>query len=134
VSIFVIIYSLFLTECACTTIIDISPRIFSLMYCCCVSIVFVICICPPGALIWLINLFLFSFYYLDIFFKFFCCWLQLHDNEKINIYSGFFCEIFLSTDLYRFLLWNCWTKLEQIWLGWSLCPTAPPSIQNGCCY
>ena len=40
--------SLFLPECACTTIIDISPRIFSLMYCCCVSIIFVICICPPG--------------------------------------------------------------------------------------
>ena len=30
------------------TIIDISPRIFSLMYCCCVSIIIVICICPPG--------------------------------------------------------------------------------------
>jgi hypothetical protein len=36
------------------------------------------------------------------------------------------------------LLWNCWTKLKQIWLGWSLggplsimCPTAPPSIQDG---
>ena len=53
--------SLFLpgAECACTTIIDISPRIFSLMYCCCVSIIIVICICPPEALIWLINLFLF---------------------------------------------------------------------------
>ena len=49
--------SLFLPECTCTTIIDISPRIFSLMYCCCVSIIIVICICPPGALIWLINLF-----------------------------------------------------------------------------
>ena len=48
--------SLFLPECACTTIIDISPRIFSLMYCCCVSIIIVICICPPGALIWLINI------------------------------------------------------------------------------
>jgi hypothetical protein len=35
------------------------PWIFSLMYCCCVSIIFVNCICPPGALIWLINLFLF---------------------------------------------------------------------------
>ena len=55
--------SLFLPECACTTIIDISPRIFSLMYCCCVSIILVICICPPGALIWLINLFLFLFLY-----------------------------------------------------------------------
>ena len=53
--------SLFLPECACTTIIDISPRIFSLMYCCCVSIINVICVCPPGALIWLINLFLFLF-------------------------------------------------------------------------
>jgi hypothetical protein len=31
------------------------------MYCCCVSILIVICICPPGALIWLINLFLFLF-------------------------------------------------------------------------
>ena len=30
------------------------------LYCCCVSIIIVICICPPGALIWLINLFLFS--------------------------------------------------------------------------
>jgi hypothetical protein len=30
-----------------------------LMYCCCVSIIIVICICPPGALVWLINLFLF---------------------------------------------------------------------------
>jgi hypothetical protein len=49
--------SLFLPECACITIIDISPRIFSLMYCCCVSIIIVICICPPGALIRLINLF-----------------------------------------------------------------------------
>ena len=63
--------SLFLPECACTTIIDISPRIFKLiycilllcinhncyLYCCCVSIIIVICICPPGALIWLINLF-----------------------------------------------------------------------------
>jgi hypothetical protein len=53
--------SLFLPECACTTIIDISPRIFSLMYCC-VSIIIVICICPPGPLIWLINLFLFLFH------------------------------------------------------------------------
>jgi hypothetical protein len=26
------------------------------LYCCCVSIIIVICICPPGALIWLINL------------------------------------------------------------------------------
>ena len=49
--------SLFLPECACTTIIDISPRIFKLIYCCCVSIIIVICLCPPGALIWLINLF-----------------------------------------------------------------------------
>ena len=48
--------SLFQPECACTTIIDISPRIFKLIYCCCVSIIIVICICPPGALIWLINL------------------------------------------------------------------------------
>ena len=55
--------SLFLPECACTTIIDISPWIFSLMYCCCVSIIFVICICPPGTLIWSINLFLFVFLY-----------------------------------------------------------------------
>ena len=42
----------------------------------------------------------------------------------------FFCEFFLSTDLYwlykldkrshlNLLLWNCWTKLKQIWLGWS---------------
>ena len=46
----------------CTTIIDISPRIFRLIYCCCVSIIIVICICPPGALIWLINLFLFLFH------------------------------------------------------------------------
>ena len=38
-----------------------TPWIFSLMYCCCVSIIFVNCICPPGALIWLINLFLFLF-------------------------------------------------------------------------
>ena len=53
--------SLFLPECVFTTIIDISPRIFSLMYCCCVSIIIVICICPPGALIWLINLFLFLY-------------------------------------------------------------------------
>jgi hypothetical protein len=34
-----------------------------------------------------------------------------------------------------------WTKLKQTWLGWSLggsrsklCPTDPPSIQDGCCY
>ena len=53
------IFSLFLPECACTTIIDISPRIFRLIYCCCVSTIIVICICPHGALIWLINLFLF---------------------------------------------------------------------------
>ena len=39
------------------------------------------------------------------------------------------------------LLWNCWTKLNQTWQGWSLggslsklCPTALPSIQDGCCY
>ena len=38
-----------------------TPWIFSLMYCCCVSIIFVNCIFPPGALIWLINLFLFLF-------------------------------------------------------------------------
>ena len=54
-----IVSLLFLPECACTTIIGTSPWIFSLMYCCCVSIIFVNCICPPGALIWLINLFLF---------------------------------------------------------------------------
>jgi hypothetical protein len=62
--------SLFLPECACTTIIDISPRIFSLMYCCCVSIIIVICIFLPGALIWLINLFLFLFYILKLNIKF----------------------------------------------------------------
>jgi hypothetical protein len=28
--------------------IDISPRIFSLMYCCFVSVIIVICVCPPG--------------------------------------------------------------------------------------
>ena len=50
---------LFLPECACTTIIDTSPWIFSLMYCCCVSIIFVNCIYPPVALLWLINLFLY---------------------------------------------------------------------------
>jgi hypothetical protein len=39
------------------------------------------------------------------------------------------------------LLWNPWTKLTQTWQGWSLggslsklCPTDPPSIQDGCCY
>jgi hypothetical protein len=39
------------------------------------------------------------------------------------------------------LIWNRWTKLNQTWQGWSLggslsklCPTAPPSIQDGCCY
>ena len=39
------------------------------------------------------------------------------------------------------LLWNRWTKLNQTWQGWSLggslsnlCPTALPSIQDGCCY
>ena len=39
------------------------------------------------------------------------------------------------------LLWNLWTKLNQTWQGWSLsgslsklCPTASPSIQDGCCY
>jgi hypothetical protein len=39
------------------------------------------------------------------------------------------------------ILWNHWTKLHQTWQGWSLsrslsklCPTAPPSIQDGCCY
>jgi hypothetical protein len=47
--------SLFLSECACTTIIVISPRIFSLIYGCCVSIIIVICICPHGALIWLYH-------------------------------------------------------------------------------
>ena len=38
--------SLFLPECACTTIIDISPRIFKLIYCC-VSIImlFVLLLC-----------------------------------------------------------------------------------------
>ena len=36
--------SLFLLECACTTIIDTSLWIFSLMYCCCVSIIIVNCI------------------------------------------------------------------------------------------
>ena len=56
--------SLFLSECACTTIIVISPRIFSLMYGCCVSIIIVICICPHGALIWLINLFYISISYM----------------------------------------------------------------------
>ena len=48
--------SLFLSECACTTIIDTSLWIFSLMYCCCVSIIIVNCICPPGALICLNKL------------------------------------------------------------------------------
>jgi hypothetical protein len=46
-------------------IIDISPRIFKLIYSCCVSIIIVICICPPGALIWLINLFLFLFLFIN---------------------------------------------------------------------
>ena len=38
-------------------------------------------------------------------------------------------------------LWDNRTKLNQTWQGWSLgkflsklCPTAPPSIQDGCCY
>ena len=62
VSVYVYVHiSLFLPECACTTIIDISSRIFSLMYCCCVSIIIVVCICSPVTLIWLINLFLLLF-------------------------------------------------------------------------
>ena len=39
------------------------------------------------------------------------------------------------------LFWKPWTKLNQTWQGWSLggflskmCPTAPPFIQDGCCY
>jgi hypothetical protein len=39
------------------------------------------------------------------------------------------------------LLWNGWPKLNLTWQGWSLggslsklCPTAPPSIQDGWCY
>jgi hypothetical protein len=73
-----------LPECACTTIIDISPRIFKLilllcinhncyLYCCCVSIIIVICICHPGALIWLINLFLFLLMYVCIYVCIFIC-------------------------------------------------------------
>ena len=82
--------SLFLPECACTTIIDISPRIFSLMYCCCVSIIIVICICPPGALIWLINLFLFLFHKRRLF-------LALH---QLVIEMKLPCKLHRNKDIY----------------------------------
>ena len=54
-------------------------------------------------------------------------------RHPCNVYSGFFSEIFLSADLYwwcklgifdkrsnlNHFLWNCRTKLNQIWQGWS---------------
>ena len=39
------------------------------LYCCCVSIIIVICICPPGALIWLINLFYSILFYSILFYS-----------------------------------------------------------------
>jgi hypothetical protein len=70
-------------------------------------------------------------------------------SEQKRFWCDFYLIIFLNGINWYFdkrshlnlLLWNRWTKLKQIWLGWSLggpfsilCPTAPPSIQNGCCY
>jgi hypothetical protein len=75
--------------------------------------------------------------------------LPLHDNEKFNMYWGFFCAVFCSVNWY----WLCklyffaslmmnnikffTTKLSQIELRWSLlCPlsnlwlTTQPSIQD----
>jgi hypothetical protein len=48
-------------------------------HCCCVSIIFVNCISPPGALMWLINLFLFLFYFYSIkeIFNFILHWFYL---------------------------------------------------------
>jgi len=65
-----------------TTIIDTSLWIFSLMYCCCVSIIIVNCICPPGALIWLINLFLFLFY------SWFVLWCLKTLSPIFQLYRG----------------------------------------------
>ena len=77
-------YVLFLPECACCTIIDISPQIFSLMYCCCVSIIIVICMCPPVALIWLINVFLFLFLF-RIISKYDDC--NIHSSTQCDKYD-----------------------------------------------
>ena len=50
-------------------------------------------------------------------------------------------HILIKKSHLNLLLWNRWTKLNQTWQEWSLgrslsklCPTAPPSIQDGCCY
>ena len=78
-------------------------------------------------------------------------------TELMNGYNSFlahlakghvsFCHHLASVVVRRklshlnLLLWNSWTKLNQTWQGWSLgeslsklCPTALPSIQDGCCY
>jgi hypothetical protein len=68
------------------TIIDISPRIFSLMYCCCVSIIIVIFMCPPVALIWLINLFLFLFLF-RIISKYDDCNMDYNHQQTMTLTS-----------------------------------------------
>jgi hypothetical protein len=57
-------------------------------------------------------------------------WLILKQQWTIKMWSHL-----------NHLLWNCWTKLNQTWQWWylgrslsQLCPTAPPSIQDGRCY
>jgi hypothetical protein len=69
-------------------------------------------------------------------------WLTLKQQwtiEEISIFSNSSHLEWRRSHL-NLLLWNRWTKLNQTWQGWSLggslsnlCPTAPPSIQDGHC-
>ena len=96
--------------CMISTFIDISPRISKLIYCCCVSIIIVICICPPGALIWLINL----FHFISFSFS-----MNMTDIRKAS--KNIYCRpnvhgiVIKKVHVFTFLMTN-WTKLVRCFI------------------
>ena len=56
-------------------------------------------------------------------------------RSSLTYIPVFFCEIFLSADLYRLCkLGIFWNRKKGGWNFKKLCLTAPPSIQDVCCY
>jgi hypothetical protein len=56
----------------------------------------------------------------------FNCSLCHMDMNSLTYFAGFSLKFFIRPIYVDYanlnlLLWNCWTKLSQIWLGWSLC-------------
>jgi hypothetical protein len=101
--IFPVKYSTYrIQRCLLNTLKENNHSLFRLIYCCCVSIIIVICICPPGALIWLINLFLFLFH-------------RIRNNDAWTFKSDCFLSRYLANifESCKYCIWLVWCSLKK---------------------